>query len=314
MSDKTVPVAYDPAAALMEPSSFDQLYRVGKMLAHSALFPEHLRKGSPEQAAANGALVMNMAVRLREDPLTVAQNIYFVGGKPSFSTQYMIAKANQHGVFQDQIGWEITGEGDDLSVTAFAVMAKTGARVQMTCDMEMARAEGWTKNPKYKSMPEVMLRYRSAAFLIRMYCPEVMIGIPMQVEVELAAEEIRDITPPAERPKAAKAAPAQKPKPVPDAEVADPKPEPEDSEADEGEVTEDGEVPKDAAAPVGPSEADIARMRNLANAIMADLSETSQPSLVLDFYKTNLEEMKELTPDIYQDVMVEAKKREQSDD
>jgi len=52
------------------------------MLAMSPLFPEHLRKGSMESALANGVLVINMAMRLREDPLTVAQNIYFVGGKP----------------------------------------------------------------------------------------------------------------------------------------------------------------------------------------------------------------------------------------
>jgi len=58
--------------------------------------------------------------------------------------------------------------------------------------MEMAKKEGWTKNAKYQSIPEQMLRYRSAAFLIRLYCPEVMIGVPAQVELEL---EARDVTP-----------------------------------------------------------------------------------------------------------------------
>ena len=125
-------------------------------------------------------------------PLTVAQNIYFVGGKPGWNTTYMIAKANMHGVFKDPIDWEVTGKGEDLSATAFAILAGTGKRVQMTADMEMAKAEGWTRNTKYKSIPETMLRYRSAAALIRMYCPEVMIGIPAGIEVET---EMRDVTP-----------------------------------------------------------------------------------------------------------------------
>lgn len=179
--------------ALMDPQQFDQMQRVGKMLALSPLFPEHLRKGSEAQNIANGVLVMNMAVRLREDPLTVAQNIYFVGGRPGWNTTYMIAKANLHGVFKDPIDWDVTGTGDKLSATAYAVMKGTGKRVQMTADMEMAKAEGWTRNTKYKSIPETMLRYRSAAALIRMYCPEVMIGIPLGIEVE--TDGMRDVTP-----------------------------------------------------------------------------------------------------------------------
>ncbi|MDB6178970.1 hypothetical protein PAF17_15875 [Paracoccus sp. Z330] len=179
--------------ALMDPQQFDQMQRVGKMLALSPLFPEHLRKGSEAQNIANGVLVMNMAVRLREDPLTVAQNIYFVGGRPGWNTTYMIAKANLHGVFKDPIDWDVTGTADKLSATAYAVMKGTGKRVQMTADMEMAKAEGWTRNTKYKSIPETMLRYRSAAALIRMYCPEVMIGIPLGIEVE--TDGMRDVTP-----------------------------------------------------------------------------------------------------------------------
>ncbi|MEC7965471.1 MAG: hypothetical protein VX201_19540, partial [Pseudomonadota bacterium] len=142
---------------LMDPGAFEHMQRVGGMLALSPLFPEHLRKGSKETAIANGVLVMNMASRLNEDPLTVAQNIYFVGGKPGWSSSYMIGKANQHGVFKNPISWDLKGSGDNLSVTAFAELASTGKKVTATCDMAMAKAENWTKNPKYRSMPEQML-------------------------------------------------------------------------------------------------------------------------------------------------------------
>lgn len=179
---------------LMNPARFDHMYRIGRMLASSALWPAHLKGRNPEEGAANGMLCLNMAERLREDPLTVAQNIYFVSGKPGWNTTYMIAKANMHGVFSDPIDWDVKGSGDTLSVTAFGLMAKSGNRVQVTCDMKMAKAEGWTSNKKYQSMPEQMLRYRSAAFLIRLYAPEVMIGVPAQVELELD-RDYRDVTP-----------------------------------------------------------------------------------------------------------------------
>jgi hypothetical protein len=52
----------------------------------------------------------------------------------------------------------------------------------------MAKAEGWTRNAKYQTMPEHMLRWRSATMLIRLFAPEVMLGIP-------AADELEDITP-----------------------------------------------------------------------------------------------------------------------
>lgn len=179
-------------ALLMDTQRFDHLVRVGKMLALSPLFPQHLRGGSIEAGTANGVLVLNMAQRLNEDVLTVAQNIYFVGGRPGWNTTYMIAKANQHGVFKDVIDWEVKGKGDTLSVTAFAILKTTGRRVSVTLDMETAKKEGWTKNAKYQSIPEQMLRYRTAAFMIRLYCPEVMIGLPLSIEVEM---EARDITP-----------------------------------------------------------------------------------------------------------------------
>lgn len=177
---------------LMDVQKFEHMCRVGKMLAVSPLFPQHLRGGAIDQATANAVLVLNMANRLNEDPLTVAQNIFFVGGRPGWNTTYMIAKANQHGVFKDPIDWDVKGKGDALSVTAVAVLRGTGKRVSVTLDMETAKKEGWTKNTKYQSIPEQMLRYRTAAFMIRLYCPEVMIGVPALVELEL---EAKDVTP-----------------------------------------------------------------------------------------------------------------------
>ncbi len=48
----------------------------------------------------------------------------------------------------------------------------------------MAIGEGWIKNPKYKTMAKQMISYRAAMNLIRLYAPEVLLGITVDVEVE----------------------------------------------------------------------------------------------------------------------------------
>lgn len=267
---------------LLDIQMFDHMQRAAKVLALSPLFPEHLRKGSIETAIANGILVLNMADRLNEDELTVAQNIYFVSGKPGWATTYMIAKANQHGVFKDVIDWDVSGSGETLAVTAFGILASTGKRVAVTCDMDMAKKEGWTKNSKYQSMPEQMLRYRSAAFLIRLYCPEVMIGIPAQVELEM---EVKDVTPfsepatvkaNAEAPieaKPVKATEERKTAPTPANEAKKPASQ-EAKEADPGPTEivdeETGEVVEEAGAKAVEAP-DRERFEHLAAMIVADV-------------------------------------------
>lgn len=165
--------------------------RQARMFALSPLVPEHLRKGSEQQAIANCWIALTLAEAMGEVPLIVMQNIHVVSGKAGFASQYMIARANSSGVFKGRIDWRIDREDkDNLSVTAYAFLRETGQEVSVTCDMKMAKAEGWTKNPKYSTMPEVMLRYRSAAFLVRFYAPDVMLGYQTAEEVDdvVAAE------------------------------------------------------------------------------------------------------------------------------
>jgi hypothetical protein len=54
--------------------------------------------------------------------------------------------------------------------------------------MEMAVNEGWygKNGSKWVTMPDLMLRYRSAAFFGRIYAPELLMGLP-------SAEETHDI-------------------------------------------------------------------------------------------------------------------------
>lgn len=168
-----------------EAERFALRQRQARMFAVSPLIPDHLRKGTPEQAMANCYIALTLAEAMGEVPLIVMQNIHVVSGKAGFSSQYMIARANSAGIFKGRIDWRIeNSDPANLSVTAYAVLKDTGQEVSVTCDMKMAKAEGWTKNPKYSTMPEVMLRYRSAAFLVRFYAPDVMLGYQTVEEVQ----------------------------------------------------------------------------------------------------------------------------------
>ena len=183
------------ASILDDTARFEHAWRIAGVFSASQLVPAHLR-GKREDCL----IALHMAQRLDEDPLIIMQNIVVISGKPGWLTQYMIARANRSGIFRGRITWSAKGSGETLLVTAKATLADTGETVDASADMKMAKAEGWTKNPKYQSMAEHMLRYRSATMLIRLYCPEVMLGMQTSDELEdmRAAGQMRDITPPHE--------------------------------------------------------------------------------------------------------------------
>jgi hypothetical protein len=166
---------------------------VAKVFAGSQLVPKHLQ-GKVEDIM----IALNIADRLGEDPLTVMQSIYIVSGKAGWSSSYMIARINSSGLIKGRVTWDEVGQGKDLVVTAKATLADTGEVVRATTSMQMAIAEGWISNKKYQTMPEQMLRFRSAAMLQRLYFPEVMLGMATAEEISdepVAPAQPRDITP-----------------------------------------------------------------------------------------------------------------------
>lgn len=156
---------------------FELMQRRAAAFAMSPLVPEHLRpKDNPQAAIANCYICLELAKLMNESPLVVMQNIHFVKGKPGWNAAYMIARANASGYFSGGIKFKTKGAGDTLSVTASAVLKETGETVERTVDMAMAKSVGWFANEKYRQIPEQMLSYRAATFLIRLYCPQVMLG------------------------------------------------------------------------------------------------------------------------------------------
>lgn len=153
---------------------FDELWRAANAFAGSRMVPAHFQN-QPQDCF----VVVQLALELGIAPLTALQNIFMIGNKPGFSASLAIALANRSGKFAGPIRWKIDkgdGKPESLAVTAYAP-THDGDVVDVTVSMQMARLEGWTKNNKYKTIPEQMLRLRSAKWLINLHCPEILLGI-----------------------------------------------------------------------------------------------------------------------------------------
>lgn len=198
--------------------SFELMQRAAKLLSSSTLVPAAYRawdekKGENPNALANCVVSLNMAQRMGADPLMVMQNLYIVEGRPSWSSQWIIAAINGCGRFSPlrfdlkdlgskEVEYSVTEWVDrqrvnkkmkatvqNLECIAWAIEKETGARIDSPrVSVEMAVKEGWygKNGSKWQTMPEVMLRYRTASFFGKLYAPELLMGLQL-------AEEVHDI-------------------------------------------------------------------------------------------------------------------------
>ena len=149
----------------------DKAYKFANIFAQSDIVPAHYR-GKPE----NTFIAVQTAYRMNLDPMLIMQNTYVVSGKLGMNSTFAISLANSSGIFDSGIRYKLEGSGDTLKVTAYAKVKATGEEISYTIAMSEAVAEGWTKNSKYKTLPELMLRYRAAVLLITTHLPESLNG------------------------------------------------------------------------------------------------------------------------------------------
>ena len=168
-----------------ESQAFELVQRQAKLLSSSTLVPKEFQGNM-----ANCAIGLNIAKRLGADPFMVLQNIDVIHGRPSFRATFLIAMVNASGRFAP-LQFRLAGEGPTRACVAHTTALSTGEKVEgPEISMAMAKAEGWsTKNgSKWLTMPELMLRYRAAAFFARIYAPDITLGMQ-------TAEELQDMPP-----------------------------------------------------------------------------------------------------------------------
>ena len=176
---------------------FEAMQRMANLFGRSTIVPDTYRsKGDKDYASmGNCVIALDMALRMGANPLMVMQNLYVVHGRPAWSAQFLIATLNQSGKFS-ALRYEFQGEEgtDEWGCRAVTTELATGERLTgPLITIGLAKKEGWySKKDKYgketskwQSMPELMLRYRAAAWFVRAYAPEIAMGLQ-------TVEEVRD--------------------------------------------------------------------------------------------------------------------------
>lgn len=198
-------VARALAASTLVPEQYRMLVPKGKF------GPAREQMIENPNAIPNCIIALNMAQRIGADPLMVMQNLYIVEGRPSWSAQFVISAINSCGrftalkfrvtkgevrtmdytvqVWDDNARAKVTQTKKatfrDMSCVAYTTEKATGEVLESPeITMEMAVLEGWfgRNGSKWQTIPDLMIRYRSASFFGRLNAPEILMGIRTEDE------------------------------------------------------------------------------------------------------------------------------------
>lgn len=196
------------ANILSDYQAFENAQRMAKMLMQSKLIPVNFQNNLPDCLVA-----LEIAQRTNNSPFVVMQNLNVIQGTPRWSSKYVAAALAQSKV--TNIRYELVSKGmkkveatifewDDVSRRKIAkkiieniedivccVVAKdrkTGEELKgPEVSITMAVLEGWysKSGSKWKTMPDIMLRYRAITFFANAYYPDLMIGLSTEDEAEI---------------------------------------------------------------------------------------------------------------------------------
>lgn len=170
--------------------AFSESQRVAKALTQSTLVPQEYQRN-----LSNTLVALDMAQRMKMNPLMVMQNLHIIHGKPGWSSKSLIAMFNQCGRFGP-----LRYKATDTSCYAYAKDLESGEDIEgPIVTMDIAKAEGWLskKGSKWQTMPALMLRYRAASWFINTVAPDISFGLNTEDEIEDARgyDSARDVTP-----------------------------------------------------------------------------------------------------------------------
>jgi hypothetical protein len=177
-------------AGFSDLQGFELAQRAAKALAASTLVPKEFQGNLP-----NCIVALEMAQRIGASPLMVMQNLYIVYGRPGWSAKFLIASFNQCGRFSS-VRYEWFGEEGKNSwgCKAWAVEKASGEKIEgPLITIDLAKREGWydRSGTKWKTIPELMLMYRAAAWMINTHAPEISMGLNTAEELG----DVYDVTP-----------------------------------------------------------------------------------------------------------------------
>lgn len=160
-------------------------FQVANILAKTSAMPDRY-KGKPGDCL----ILIDLSNRMGVTPIAIAQWSQVIKGNFTWAGQACKALIDGCGKYKES-RYEMFGspDTDERGCVLTAIKRSTGEVVTgPEVTMKMAKDEGWYDKPgsKWQTMPELMLRYRAAAFFARTECPEALMGF-------YSSEEMYDI-------------------------------------------------------------------------------------------------------------------------
>jgi hypothetical protein len=167
----------------LAPKSFEELERLGSMVANSSICPDSLRG-----RAGDVVIIIQTGYEVGLQPMQALRTIGCINGKPIIYGDGLLALVKKHKDFQDMKEWIETGEKGFS--TAYCTMWRKGQTEQTRSFSyhDAVRAGLSTKPGPWMEYPLRMLQHRARTFCARDLFPDALFGL-------LAEDEARDITP-----------------------------------------------------------------------------------------------------------------------
>lgn len=180
---KTEPAPLRQAQHDVEPASFEEMYRLSKILVASRMLPRHL--STPEACFA----VLKTGRELGLTAMQSTRSLYFIEGKAVLSADLMVALVKRHEdceyfrlveATNEKVTCETKRRGEEPTSMTWTIADAQRAK--------LTGKDNWTKFPK------AMLRARVSSDLCRAVYPDALMGVydpdelqrepPQRVEVE----------------------------------------------------------------------------------------------------------------------------------
>jgi len=184
MSENGKLVVQDEVVALFDTAKFEHMYRVAKLMASSDLMPKHLMGKE-----ANCMLIVQQALRWKMDPFAMAQGTFVVSNKLGYEGKVVAAVVNTRAALKERLKYDVSGEGQNCSVVVRGTFQ--GEDEERT--VAATWAEGKALSPhgaKWKELPDQQLCYYAARKWARRHCPELILGVLSDDEVEAMSRHV----------------------------------------------------------------------------------------------------------------------------
>ena len=163
---------------------YNQSLAMAQTLSKSEIIPQSY-KGKP----ADCLIAIDIANRLGLSPAIVMQNSQCVRGTFTWKGSACKAMIDGCGRYQKTRYVYVGEEGKDSYGCYLEAIDNDGDIIKgVPVTIEMAKKEGWYNKDgsKWLSLPDLMLKYRAAAFFMRTECASIAMGF-------LTTEEVEDI-------------------------------------------------------------------------------------------------------------------------